>query len=96
MLIICGFSFSLQTFPFLCFELNHFRFYIISVLTNTIVSVSVNIGSIISVSVIVSITDISLVGSLSVWQVIGLVENQSDWYLGKLWRNHRPWPALVL
>ncbi|KAK6191618.1 hypothetical protein SNE40_003262 [Patella caerulea] len=25
---------------------------------------------------------------------IGLVENQSDWYLGKLWKNHRPWPAL--
>lgn len=28
-------------------------------------------------------------------QCIGLVENQSDWYLGKLWRNHHPWPALV-
>ena len=28
--------------------------------------------------------------SWRVWQVIGLVENQSDWYLGKLWRNHRP------
>ncbi|KAM7085020.1 xylosyl- and glucuronyltransferase LARGE2 isoform 3-T4 [Molossus nigricans] len=27
-------------------------------------------------------------------QVIGLVENQSDWYLGNLWRNHKPWPAL--
>ncbi|XP_033752458.1 LARGE xylosyl- and glucuronyltransferase 1-like [Pecten maximus] len=27
-------------------------------------------------------------------KAIGLVENQSDWYLGKLWRNHRPWPAL--
>lgn len=25
---------------------------------------------------------------------IGLVENQSDWYLGKIWKNHRPWPAL--
>ncbi|CAG2161830.1 unnamed protein product [Oppiella nova] len=25
---------------------------------------------------------------------IALVENQSDWYLGKLWKNHRPWPAL--
>ncbi|PSN31281.1 LARGE xylosyl- and glucuronyltransferase 2 [Blattella germanica] len=25
---------------------------------------------------------------------IGLVENQSDWYLGKLWKKHRPWPAL--
>ena len=28
-------------------------------------------------------------------QTLGLVENQSDWYLGKLWRNHRPWSALV-
>ncbi|CAG5128262.1 unnamed protein product, partial [Candidula unifasciata] len=27
-------------------------------------------------------------------QAIGLVDNQSDWYLGKLWKNHRPWPAL--
>ncbi|OXA53187.1 LARGE xylosyl- and glucuronyltransferase 2 [Folsomia candida] len=27
-------------------------------------------------------------------QTLGLVENQSDWYLGKLWKNHRPWPAL--
>ncbi|XP_015766293.1 PREDICTED: glycosyltransferase-like protein LARGE1 [Acropora digitifera] len=27
-------------------------------------------------------------------QAVGLVENQSDWYLGKLWRNHKPWPAL--
>ena len=27
-------------------------------------------------------------------QAIGLVENQSDWYLGKLWKNHRPWPAV--
>ncbi|XP_054163176.1 xylosyl- and glucuronyltransferase LARGE2s-like [Oppia nitens] len=25
---------------------------------------------------------------------LALVENQSDWYLGKLWKNHRPWPAL--
>ena len=23
------------------------------------------------------------------------MENQSDWYLGKIWKNHRPWPALV-
>ena len=29
------------------------------------------------------------------FQAIGLVENQSDWYLGKLWKNHQPWPALV-
>ncbi|CAL8238489.1 unnamed protein product, partial [Lota lota] len=28
-------------------------------------------------------------------QVLGLVENQSDWYLGNLWKNHRPWPALA-
>ncbi|XP_014666068.1 PREDICTED: glycosyltransferase-like protein LARGE1, partial [Priapulus caudatus] len=27
-------------------------------------------------------------------QAIGLVENQSDWYLGKLWKGHVPWPAL--
>ena len=27
-------------------------------------------------------------------QCVGLVENQSDWYLGKIWKNHRPWPAL--
>ncbi|ELT91285.1 hypothetical protein CAPTEDRAFT_168890 [Capitella teleta] len=27
-------------------------------------------------------------------QAMGLVENQSDWYLGKIWKNHRPWPAL--
>lgn len=28
-------------------------------------------------------------------QAIGLVENQSDWYIpGKLWKNHRPWPAI--
>ena len=27
-------------------------------------------------------------------QYFGLVENQSDWYLGKIWKNHRPWPAL--
>ena len=25
---------------------------------------------------------------------IGLVENQSDWYLGKIWKNHHPWPAV--
>uniref|UniRef100_A0A3P8XJH9 LARGE xylosyl- and glucuronyltransferase 2 n=1 Tax=Esox lucius TaxID=8010 RepID=A0A3P8XJH9_ESOLU len=26
--------------------------------------------------------------------MFGLVENQSDWYLGNLWKNHKPWPAL--
>lgn len=25
---------------------------------------------------------------------IGLVENQSDWYLGTLWKHHNPWPAI--
>lgn len=27
-------------------------------------------------------------------KLVGLVENQSDWYLGKLWERHKPWPAL--
>ncbi|KAL7647737.1 UNVERIFIED_CONTAM: hypothetical protein RMT77_001346 [Armadillidium vulgare] len=27
-------------------------------------------------------------------QYLALVENQSDWYMGKLWKSHRPWPAL--
>ncbi len=27
-------------------------------------------------------------------KLFGLVENQSDWYLGKLWEGHKPWPAL--
>ena len=40
------------------FECHYFRFYIISISKITIVSVSVNVGSIISVSVIVSITEI--------------------------------------
>lgn len=26
--------------------------------------------------------------------MIGIVENQSDWYLGKLWKNHQTWPAI--
>jgi glycosyltransferase-like protein LARGE len=25
---------------------------------------------------------------------LGLVENQSDWYLGNMWKGHKPWPAL--
>lgn len=25
---------------------------------------------------------------------LGLVENQSDWYLGNLWKAHHPWPAV--
>lgn len=27
-------------------------------------------------------------------KLLGVVENQSDWYLGKLWEKQRPWPAL--
>lgn len=27
-------------------------------------------------------------------QSIGLVDNQSDWYLGRLWKQHKAWPAL--
>lgn len=27
-------------------------------------------------------------------KLLGVVENQSNWYLGKLWENHRPWPAV--
>ena len=55
--------------------------------------------------VIVLDTDITVVSNIhSLWVVfqqiikggklIGLVENQSDWYLGTLWKNHKPWPAL--
>uniref|UniRef100_A0A8B9ZJ37 LARGE xylosyl- and glucuronyltransferase 2 n=1 Tax=Anas platyrhynchos TaxID=8839 RepID=A0A8B9ZJ37_ANAPL len=48
--------------------------------------------------VIVLDTDITFATDIAeLWaykQVIGLVENQSDWYLGNLWKNHRPWPAL--
>uniref|UniRef100_A0A8C5WGS3 Xylosyl- and glucuronyltransferase LARGE2s n=1 Tax=Leptobrachium leishanense TaxID=445787 RepID=A0A8C5WGS3_9ANUR len=54
--------------------------------------------------VIVLDTDITFVTDIAeLWaifrkftdqQVLGLVENQSDWYLGNLWKNHRPWPAL--
>ena len=27
-------------------------------------------------------------------KLLGIVENQSNWYLGNLWEHHRPWPAL--
>ena len=27
-------------------------------------------------------------------RLLGVVENQSDWYLGKLWEKQRPWPAI--
>jgi len=42
------------------FEHLHFCFYNISIFKITIISVSVNVGSIISVSVIISVTEISL------------------------------------
>ncbi|KAK6637777.1 Xylosyl- and glucuronyltransferase large2 [Polyplax serrata] len=35
-----------------------------------------------------------LMSKMTEKQAFGLVENQSDWYLGKLWKNHKPWPAL--
>lgn len=53
--------------------------------------------------VIVLDTDVTFATDiLQLWKIfskmkskpIGLVENQSDWYLGKIWKNHRPWPAL--
>jgi len=60
--IICVFfRFPSKRFRFYKFERNHFCFYIISVSTNTTVSVSVNVRSIISVFIIVSVTEISLV-----------------------------------
>ena len=47
---------------------------------------------------IIFATDIAelweLFSEQSAKQCVGLVENQSDWYLGKLWKNHKPWPAL--
>ena len=61
--IICVFSiFIANVSVSISFERLHFRFYNISVFKITIfsVSVSVNVGSIISVSVIVSVTEISL------------------------------------
>lgn len=27
-------------------------------------------------------------------KLLGIVENQSNWYLGNLWEHHHPWPAL--
>lgn len=53
--------------------------------------------------VIVLDTDVTFATDiLELWKIfslmkdipLGLVENQSDWYLGKIWKNHRPWPAL--
>ena len=56
-------------------------------------------------TIIVLDTDITVCGDVAdLWQffaqlqkagkLMGLVENQSDWYLGNLWNRHRPWPAL--
>lgn len=36
----------------------------------------------------------SLFHKFSKTEAIGLVENQSKWYLGKLFKNLKPWPAL--
>jgi len=36
----------------------------------------------------------AIFSSFSEEQAIGLVENQSDWYLGKLFKNYQPWPAI--
>lgn len=55
--------------------------------------------------VIVLDTDVTLATDISkLWKLfstllpaeaLGLVENQSDWYIpGKLWKSHSPWPAL--
>lgn len=36
-----------------------------------------------------------LFGAFQSPEALGLVENQSDWYIpGKLWKSHSPWPAL--
>ena len=55
--------------------------------------------------VIVLDTDLMLTDNIaSLWdffkeirrqgKLLGVVENQSNWYLGKLWEKQRPWPAL--
>ena len=56
-------------------------------------------------AVIVLDTDLMLAADISMlWRFIthlkrkkkqlGLVENQSDWYLGNMWKKHKPWPAV--
>ena len=56
-------------------------------------------------SVIVLDTDIMLAADIGeLWmyarelkrskKLLALVENQSDWYLGKMWKGHNPWPAI--
>ena len=55
--------------------------------------------------VIVLDTDLMLTDNIaSLWdffkeirrqsKLLGVVENQSNWYLGRLWEKQRPWPAL--
>ena len=56
-------------------------------------------------SVIVLDTDMIVLSDIAqLWQHLvslrrggkwlGLVENQSEWYRGTIWKEHRPWPAL--
>ena len=56
-------------------------------------------------TVIVLDTDIMLAADIwELWEFakhlrqarkqLGLVENQSDWYLGNMWKGHKPWPAV--
>lgn len=56
-------------------------------------------------SVIVLDTDVTILSDLDqLWRHfkvirrnkkwLGLVENQSDWYRGTIWKEHKPWPAL--
>ena len=56
-------------------------------------------------NVIVLDTDVTVITDIkSLWNYLGLmrregkilalVENQSNWYLGTLWKGHKPWPAL--
>lgn len=55
--------------------------------------------------IIVLDTDVTVCADIAdLWQfftllhqagkLLGLVENQSNWYLGNLWDRHKPWPAL--
>eukprot|EP00096_Caligus_rogercresseyi_P012646 TRINITY_DN5364_c0_g1_i1.p1 TRINITY_DN5364_c0_g1~~TRINITY_DN5364_c0_g1_i1.p1 ORF type:complete len:743 (+),score=142.12 TRINITY_DN5364_c0_g1_i1:258-2231(+) len=66
----------------------------------TIPKVLSNVSKIIVLDTDVTLaTDISklwkMFNNFGLEQCLGLVENQSDWYIpGKLWKNHRPWPAL--
>ena len=69
----CFYKFWSSLFPFLYY----FRFYIISVSKMTIssISVSVNVGSVISISVLVSVTEISLVCSKQIQRFIHCRQN---------------------